>query len=179
MGSKRKTKSEAPYYKRRLRAIMQQYRDETGIKNIDCHELTNWAVAKGLCDPPVRDPMQDLARAFASAAREEYLHNEEGQPVRRVHRIKEKRNERQLSLWVYMEDATPEQMRLSGRLRYNGMVKDGTQLDRDLQYFNRHHNPGEPIVFDYDLNKMIEERRLPTEYPDVPPPLEDDEPMQS
>ncbi len=47
---------------------------------------------------------------------------------------------------------------------------DILQLDRDITYFNKHYNPGDPIQMDFDYNPDVAERHLPTEYPDEPEP---------
>jgi hypothetical protein len=183
MASKKRRRKSTAYYSRCLLEIIHQYEIETGQKAMDFNKVTQWAKKKGLWDPPPHDPDKDFARALAKAARSEMILDEDGLPVRRMHSFiqKEKKEssdpsqppketQLRLRLWVSMENATREQMHVSARLRWNGMLDDGMQLDRDLRHFNKHFNPGEPIVVDYDMNKDIHERRLPTEYPDVPPP---------
>ena len=51
-----------------------------------------------------------------------------------------------------------------------------TQVKRDFDYYNKHYNPGDPIEYSYNLDMDLEEMNLPTEYLDLPPDAELDEP---
>lgn len=85
------------------------------------------------------------------------------------------RNGKQLTLWPKMEDMTPDKMRLSPQVRKSGNVQDALQIERDKRYFNKHYNPGDPIETDFNINLDIEEHVMPTDYPETPPPSEDDQ----
>ena len=87
------------------------------------------------------------------------------------------RGDKQLTLWPKMEDMTPEKMRLSLQVRKTGSLQDVLQIERDKRYFNKHHNPGDPIEMDYNMNPDVEEHFLPDEYPEEPPA--DDQPDES
>jgi hypothetical protein len=80
----------------------------------------------------------------------------------------------QHTLWVKIEEATPHQMHVSAQARRKGVLMDVLQIDRDLGYFNNHHNPGDPIQMSWDFNADVDEQHMPTEYPDAPP---DDQPL--
>jgi hypothetical protein len=41
---------------------------------------------------------------------------------------------------------------------------DILQLHRDLKYFNKHHNPGDPVQMDFNFNPDVEEHDLPPDY---------------
>ena len=110
-----------------------------------------------------------LMAALARACRQDYITDENGEPVRCRHAVKETRGDRQLTLWPKMETMSPEQMRLSLQVRKRGGVQDFIQIERDRRYYNKHFNPGDPIALDYNANPDVEEHFLPTEYPDTPP----------
>jgi hypothetical protein len=46
-------------------------------------------------------------------------------------------------------------------------------LDRDVRYFNKNFNPGDPITVDFNMNPDVEEKRHSAEYKDAPPPDHD------
>ena len=74
-----------------------------------------------------------------------------------------------------MEDIAPAPMRASLNARSKGCGEDVLQIERDRRYFNKHHNPGDPIEMDYNFNTAVEEHFMPTEYPDAPPEDQSDE----
>jgi hypothetical protein len=49
------------------------------------------------------------------------------------------------------------------------------KLVRDVDYFNDHYNPGDPIEIEKDFTSDIEEARLSTDYPEEPPTDQSDE----
>lgn len=78
-------KTGAASYFRTLQKIMHQYREETGIVDLDIEAVLIWAESKGLVDRPQVDPRQKLKRDMAAAARDEVITDENGDSVRRVH----------------------------------------------------------------------------------------------
>jgi hypothetical protein len=156
-------------YTRQLLGIVDQYVEATGDSEPDLYEVARWASNNGLLDIPPIDVIRVMARALARACRQDYIEDENGEPVRHRHAVKEKRGDKQLTLWPKMENMTPEKMRVSLQSRRNGTLQDALQIERDKRYFNSHHNPGDPIEMDFNLNPDIEEHFLPSEYPDSPP----------
>lgn len=162
-------------YTRQLLAIVDQYMVETGDASPDLYDVAQWARAHGIMDSPQVDVVRIMARALARACRQDYIEDENGEPVRRRHAVKETRGDRQLTLWPKMEDMTPENFRLSLTSRRNGTVQDALQIERDKRYFNNHYNPGDAIELDFNLNLDIEEHFMPGDYPDEPPPDQPDD----
>ena len=159
-------------YTRQLLQIVDKYSEQTGEKEPDLTDAARWAHAEGLLDTPPIDVIRVMARALARACRQDYIVDENGEPVRRRHAVREKQGDRQMTLWPKIEDITPQKMRRSLQVRKQGAVQDALQIERDRRYFNTHYNPGDPIPMDYNLNPDIEEHFLPNEYPEEPP--EDD-----
>lgn len=156
-------------YTRQVLAVIDRYIEETGDKNPDYHFVAAWADRLGLIEPPPYSIIKQIARAMARASRDDFITDDNGEPVRRRMNYMETRGESQLTFWFKMEDATPEKMKLSSMRRRNGTLMDVLQLDRDIRYFNTHHNPGDPLLFDANFNPDIEERQQPPDYPSGPP----------
>lgn len=166
---KRKKPRQLSAYTRELLSIVDQYIDKTGDGAPDLHEVARWAHANGLMNKPIVDLIRIMARALAQACRQDYIEDENREPVRRRHAVRVERGGRQLTLWPKMENMTRDNMRASLGARRNGTVQDALQIERDKRYFNTNYNPGEPIEIDFNLNIDIEEHYFPTEYPDVRP----------
>ncbi|MFO0887553.1 MAG: hypothetical protein U0790_00240 [Isosphaeraceae bacterium] len=161
---------ESSHYNRQLIKVLDQYIDQTGKTTVDLSEVVDWALSNKLIDYPKADMRKILARNLSRASREEIIQDENGEPVRRRHSYKIVSGETQLTFWVRMEDASPHQMRLSMQQRRKGIANDVFQADRDVNYYNRNHNPGDPITPDWNFNADVEERKQSGEYDDNPPP---------
>jgi hypothetical protein len=161
------------HYDRQMLNIIDKYIDETGTTDVDHTAVVTWAMSKGHIDIPEADVVRNLVRAMSRASRSEYLRNENGEPVRRRHSYRINQGEQQLTLWVKMEDIVPEKMRLSIQQRRKGIAADVAQADRDVKFYNKNHNPGDPIEPDWDFNKDLAERAQSSEYDDSPPESDD------
>ena len=169
MSMQRKKPRPQSNYNLQVLSVIDRYIEETGNKNPEYHTVAAWAHRLVLLQPPPYNPVKQIARMLARASRDDYITDENGEPVRRRLNYREERDDQQLTFWFKMEDATPEKMRLSAQRRRNGTLMDILQLDRDISYFNKHHNPGEPLLFDANFTPDIEERHQPPEYPEGPP----------
>jgi hypothetical protein len=168
MSGRKKPRKQSDYY-RQLLKVVDEYTVETGIKMPDLMEVAAWGFRNGKLAPPPQNVIRQIARMLSRACRQDYIPDENGEPVRRRHVVKETKGDQQLTFWFKIEDATPDQMRLSAALRRNGSLADMFQLDRDVCYYNKHFNPGDPIQLDFNFNPDIAERHLPTEYDETPP----------
>jgi len=166
---RRSTRSSSAQYVQQMMKIIDEFAEETGKKLYDLHEVAAWAYHKRKLQPRPRNIINDLAKQLATAARQDYIEDENGGSVRQRHAVKKKLHGKQSTFWFMMEDATPEDMRLSAQARRRGTLADVLQIDRDMRYYNKHYNPGDQILIDYNFNKDIEERQLPTEYPEARP----------
>jgi hypothetical protein len=59
--------------------------------------------------------------------------------------------------------------------RRNGVLADVPQAERDLRYYNRNHNPGEPIQMTWNFDADVQDRDQPSEYDDTPPATDEPE----
>jgi hypothetical protein len=170
MSSKKPRKKTSTSYAKHLQEFINQYIDETGNQTIDMRHVAAWALRKGLWEPQPEDNIKRLARDLSRAARQDYIEDDDSQPVRRLHAFKIKQGDVQLTFWVTIEDASPAQMRNASQWRRNGILADCIQVDRDLRHYNKHFNPGDPISVELNFGKDVEEKRQPGEYKDSPPP---------
>ncbi|HZZ28837.1 MAG TPA: hypothetical protein VFE46_12615 [Pirellulales bacterium] len=154
---------------RDLLAIVDDYSKSTGDLEPNLYKVAKLAIESGQMGQPKVDPVRVAARILATACRQDYVEDENGEPVRRRHAIKIEAGAEQLTLWPKMENMTPGKFRVSLTSRRNGTVQDSLQTERDRRYFNKHYNPGDPIEIEWNLTADIEEHFMPTDYPDTPP----------
>lgn len=175
MSVRKKIRKPSEYTKAVL-ALVDEYAEETGDDSGDLNKAAQWMYDNNRFDPPQYDPVKLIAKKLATACRQDYFENENGEPVRRRHAysITGRDNQKTFS-WFKIEDATPEKMRLSAHGRRNGTLMDLLQLVRDVDYFNKNYNPGDSIEVDANFTSDIAELRMPDEYPDSPPDGSDDD----
>jgi hypothetical protein len=169
MSAKKKSPRPLSPMTKQLLQIADDYRSETGLNEIDPLALAAWAQANNRADLPRQSVIRTLARAFSRAMREDYIEDDQGEPVRNRHAYKKGDGPKQQVMWFLMEEATPEKMRLSAGWRRRGIQAGCFQLDRDLDYFNKNYNLGEPLEVSYDFSQDVAERKEYGEYDDTPP----------
>jgi len=158
-----------------MRRFINSYVAETGETTVDLRLVAEWAIRKGLWEPPKINAIRHLARDLSRAARQDYIEDENGEPVRRMHAYTVKCGDQQMTFWVGIESGTPHQIRLSAQQRRNGILLDCFQLERDVRYYNNHHNPGDPVPCCLNFEPDIAEKRMPTDYPEAPPEGEEED----
>lgn len=145
---------------RELQTIVRLYKEESGNKVIDMHEVANWAVANGWDLPAPVDPIDRFARDLSRAAREEIRHDAKtGKPYRANQSIITKNGSTQLHLWIDTDEATRAQMLVAAQLRREQMVGDGLQLSFDLDHWNSINPSEDPIELPMDFTDDIEWRK--------------------
>src|SRR6185437_1487749 len=97
MSAKRKKPRPQSGYQRQVLEIIDQYIAETGDKNPDYHFAAAWAHRRGLIEPPPYSVVKQIARAMAKASRDDYIKDENGEPVRRRMNYSEERGDKQLT----------------------------------------------------------------------------------
>src|SRR4051812_46441650 len=91
-------------YTKQLLGIVDQFIVETGDVEPDLYQVAQWAHSNGLLDTPPIDVIRVMARALARACRQDYITDENGEPVRRRHAVRETIGDQQLTFWPRMED---------------------------------------------------------------------------
>jgi hypothetical protein len=143
--------------------LIRAYRDETDETEIDMRKVAEFAVQKGWPLPKPADPIDNLARLFSEAARQEIRHDPtNGNPYRVNHAIPKRAAAGQLSFsWIDIDDpnTNPINMRASFVMRREQMVDDGLQLTFDMERWNSIRPETDHIDLPMDLTFDIELRR--------------------
>jgi hypothetical protein len=140
-----------------IQKIIRHYKEVTGKKEVDMHEVTAWAVAKGWPLPTPISPIDRLTKEFSKAAREEVRKDPTtGRPYRANHAFSPDGNR---TLWIDIDEAPRGPMWKSAVTRREQMVGDALQLSLDLDHWNSIHPDDEPIVLPLDLTDDVEWRK--------------------
>src|SRR5262245_52201220 len=84
---------------RTMQCIIRHFKDELGKKEVDMHEVAEWAVKRGMKLPTPAEPIDLLAREFSRAAREEIRHDSTtGRPYRANHAMSVTQGGKQMTL---------------------------------------------------------------------------------
>ena len=143
-----------------LQGLMQLYKTETGNKVVDMDDIADWAIARGATPPRPKSPRDLLAAQFADAARAEYKQDTKtGLSYRVNHALRGTRKDgRQYTLWVDIDDADRDQMLWSLTQRRQQMVGDAVHAKIDEMIWNDHHPSEQPIQQVMDFTDDVEER---------------------
>ena len=162
---------------KKLRRFAREYLSTYDGEVLDLDEAARWIRDTGRyeCAPitPHQQVKQELARALRSAK----FMDEEGNEIRLAHPIRLKKGDQQQQvLWSFIEDAQPKHMRLSLQQRRQGILANCHQHSLDTNWYNRHNKFGAQLpLFDYDFNKDLEEKNMPTDYPESAPDFDFDD----
>ncbi|GGI18176.1 hypothetical protein [Oxalicibacterium faecigallinarum] len=144
--------------KQEMQRIIHLYREETGEKEIDMHDVALFAMKKGWPMPKPETPLERLAKQFSEAAREEVRRDAiTGRPYRANLAISG--GSQQGAFWVDIDEAPRKHAHKSFVQRREQMVGDGLQLSFDVDHWNSINPTEEPIVMPMDLTLDIEWRK--------------------
>jgi hypothetical protein len=139
--------------------MIQYYKEQAGIAEIDMKEVAKFAIAHGWPPPIPKDPVDLLAEQFAQTAREVIWHDKTTRkPYRKYHAMEERHGQTRLYVWIDIDEAPRKSMVKSTVMRREGMVADGVQLTLDLEHWNRINPNEEPINMPMNLEPDIEWR---------------------
>jgi hypothetical protein len=142
-----------------MQRLIRLYKDETGKKEVNMHDVAQFAVDKGWPLPRPIAALDRLAKEFSQAAREEVRHDRKtGKPYRANHAFTEGHGPRQMTLWVDIDEAPRKPMLKSLVQRREQMVGDGLQLTLDALHWNTINPNEEPINLPLDLTDDVEWR---------------------
>jgi hypothetical protein len=140
----------------RMQKLLRHYRDVTGIKEVDMHELAKFAAEKGWPLPEPAKPIDLLAKEFSRAAREEIRHDSvTKRPYRVNHAFTVSRGGQQMTLWIDIEEAQRKPMEMSVTNRREQTVSDLVQLSFDVEHWNRINPKDEPIIVQTDMTDDV------------------------
>jgi hypothetical protein len=137
-------------------------------------EITDFALSNGLYNLDAR-VRQMCAEELADAMREEYIHDADGRPVRKLHaaRFAEsdgKGGRIQKTLWADIDTADKSFMEVAFKQRRQQIVGDCRQLNNDVTYFNSKRPVKEHIQLLLDFRDDVAEGEMSDEY--NPPPAD-------
>jgi hypothetical protein len=144
-----------------MQRLIRAYRQDRKVKDVDMHDVAQYAVANGWRLPRPPSPIEMLAKEFSVAAREEVRYdNKTNRPYRANHYFTVTQNGKQLHLWLDIDDAAPrEKMILCVNKRREQMIGDGLQLTLDVEHWNTINPKVEPIQVELDLTDEVEWRK--------------------
>lgn len=146
--------------KRQMQRVIRLYKEETGAREIDMHEVVDFAIKKGWPLPKPTDPRDALAKQFSEAAREEIRHDSvTGKPYRANHAVTTRTGAHQFTLWVDIDEIDRGPMLKSLVQRREQMVGDGLQLSLDADHWNSIHADEDPINLSLDLTLDVTWRK--------------------
>ena len=142
----------------RKQRLIRRYKDETGIREVNMHEVAKFAIKIGWELPTPKNPIDLFAAELSRAAREEIKYDKKtGRPYRVNHAYKEKGH--QFSLWIDIDEAPRKPMFKSLMNRRDQMIGDGLHLTYDADHWNSIHEDEEPIDIPLDFTDDIEWRK--------------------
>jgi hypothetical protein len=157
-----------------LQYLIDQYHKshpEEDPAEVTPHLVAEWAIKKGIYNRPPVDPEVQLRRDLSRYLRNEYFVDPQGREVRKNHpimiRTQTPDGEKLRPHYKELFQAGAEHMKASFALRRNGVVRDVVQMDIDFRSWidnNVHHETLDKM--DYDINKDLDELKMPTTYPD-------------
>ena len=140
--------------------LVRMYRDQTGELEVDHHEFAGWAEKMGVRMPKAPSAIDLLAKEFSRLAREVIRHDAKtGRPYRANHAYVFKQGEKQMALWVDIDEAPRHQMRKRLVQKREHMVGEALQLSFDMEHWNNIHPNEEPIELPLDLGPDVEWRK--------------------
>jgi hypothetical protein len=143
-----------------MQRLIRYYKDKTGKREVDMHDIARFAVEQGWRIPAPVDPLDRLAREFSQAAREEIRHDKKtGRPYRANHAMWIVQGTQQLHLWIDIDEAPRNSILKCLVQRREQMVGDGLQLSFDAEHWNNAHPKDEPINLSLDLTDDVEWRK--------------------
>ncbi len=152
-----------------IQKIVRRYRDAGEEWPATAKMLASWAIRYKFWETPRKNMIELAAKDFAYGLREEVFNDPQGRQVRKKHAIQETRelpdgNYEQLTLWVDIEDASPEQMEAAFKLRRLQVLGDCKHLKIDVDSFNDNNRFGARIQMEFDFTRDLEELEQPSEY---------------
>jgi hypothetical protein len=153
----------------RLQEIVAEYRSAGQAWPATATDIAWWAIRHHKWEAEPRSQADECARELAEAMREEYFTDSHGRHVRKKHAVRTTEllpdgKYRQLTLWVDIEDAEPQQMRTALQQRRAQVLGDCIQLKTDVDWYNENNKHEATIQMSFDFSEDIAELEQPAEY---------------
>lgn len=140
--------------------FIRYFREVTGTKEVDMHEVAKMAHQMGWALPKPKDPFELFAQQFSEAARVETREDKATKQTYKANLayIKRTAGSNQLWLWFDVDEATRPQMVKGLHLYREQMVGEAMVGVNTARHWNR-NNPDQPqLPFETDLTPDVNER---------------------
>lgn len=140
--------------------FIRYFREQTGAKEVNMHDVAAMAAKMGWPLPIPADPMDLLAKQFSDAAREEIREDKETNQPYKANLALTKRlaSGKQLWLWFDVDDATRPQMVKGLHLYREQMVGEAVIGVNTADHWNRRNPDQRRLPFVTDLTPDVNER---------------------
>ncbi len=145
--------------KQQMQSIIRLYREKTGEKSVEMHEVARFAVGMGWPLPKPKAGIDLLSEMFSGAAREEHRRDPvTGHSYRANLAVTVREGIQQFTLWTDIDEAPRHVAQKAFVQRREQMVGDAVQLSRDADHWNRVNPSQEPIQVPLDFGPDVEWR---------------------
>lgn len=141
-----------------LQELWRIYEHERDHAPASAREVVTWAVREGKLALPKIDPLDVLASQMASALREEYATDAQGNRYRVNHAVRITKSGVQTTFWGILGYAHSGHMRMSFTQRREQIVGDCLQLQNDVDAYNNLY-PKERVQLELNFAEDVAERR--------------------
>ena len=147
---------------------------------VDPNRVAQWAYAQGLWKPIETDPREVLRRKLCRALRHEYITDPQNREVRasfaHVEEVMTPDGPKRMAQFYPIFKAPAEVAKQHFQLERRIAVENAVQLSLDLDSYNDNNEFGEALApIDWNIQRDLDEKNLPTEYEHDPYGDEDDD----
>jgi hypothetical protein len=145
----------------RQQKFIRYYKQQTGKKEVNMHEVAEYAHKMGWPLPKPADPMDILAKQFSEAAGEETRQDKETERIYKANLAITRRlsNGKQLAFWFDVDEDPPRQRMVKGLHLYREqMVGEAVIGTNTAEHWNRLHPGDQPLLFETDLTDDVKWR---------------------
>ena len=160
-------KSKTSSYYEKLQRLADRYLSESGQEVATASEIAVWAIQSQEWEAPRDLILRACREDFAKALREQYIADENGNPVRAKHSARIRKNGEQQYLWADIRRPPKRHMQIAFQQRREQIVGDCRQLKRDVDYYNG-LNPGDAAIqLVFDFTEDVEEGQYSSAFQSV------------
>lgn len=137
--------------------FIRYYRERTNTQEISMRDVAALAKDMGWKMPVPPDPLDMLAKQFSEAAGEETRVDKETKRVYKANlAITERKNGRQMTLWIDVDDNPPRHRMAKGLHLYREqMVGEAVMGKNTADHWSRKNPDQPPLPFDTDLTDDV------------------------
>jgi hypothetical protein len=172
--TRKRTKKSKPEY---FQDAAKEYMKLHGVTEFDPDEVAQWMVDTGLYEEAPRSMVRRCKHELVKYLRAQRVMDPQGRDVRGMLGARYKNEQGEFwSTWSPTYESKPEHARLALQQWKRGVRGEVLLHDRTTRSYNDNNVWGAQLpLFDYNMNKDIEEANLPEHYPDEKPSKPDTE----